>query len=115
MDVGNGLALLGRVEEYRRLVDMVAVARAGHSGSVVVRGEAGIGKTVLLEQLAADAEGMRVLRAQGVEFESELAYSTLYELVRPILGLLDELPAVQARALRVALALGGEGPVNRLA
>ena len=81
----------------------------------MVRGEAGIGKTSLLDYAAAQATDLQVLRARGVTFESELAFSALFELVRPLLGLLDELSPVQADALRVAFALGGEGQVNRLA
>ncbi len=111
----EGQALLGRADECRRLTALLDAARAGTTGVVVLRGEPGIGKTTLLEYAAGRADGMTVLRARGVAFESELAFSGLYELVRPVLGYLDELPPVQADALRVAFALSGDGTVNRLA
>ncbi len=101
--------LLGREAELLQLERLLAGARAGASGVLVVRGEPGIGKSALLEGAAAAASGMRVLRARGVESEVELPFSGLHELLRPLLGALDDLPAPQAEALRTALALG-EGP-----
>ncbi|WP_204010611.1 helix-turn-helix transcriptional regulator [Virgisporangium aurantiacum] len=117
MPAGDDEMVLGRLDECRRIDDLLAAARSGRGGSLVIRGEAGIGKTTLLERAVdvARDSGMRVLRACGAAFESELPYSTLYGLVRPVLALLDELPAPQADALRAAFAIGGTGPVNRLA
>lgn len=79
----------------------------------MLQGEAGIGKTALLEFAVHEAGGMRVLRATGTEFESELPFATLDQLVRPVVGLVDELPDPQARALRTALALEDAGSAER--
>lgn len=84
---------------------MLEEARGGRSGALVVRGDAGIGKSTLLEYAVSRAGEARVVRALGVETESEFAYSGLHELVRPLLDRLPELPPVQADALRGALAL----------
>jgi DNA-binding CsgD family transcriptional regulator len=101
--------LIGRDAELLHLERLLAGARTGASAVLVVRGEPGIGKSALLEGAAVAASGMRVLRARGVESEVELPFSGLHELLRPLLGALDDLPAPQAEALRTALALG-EGP-----
>lgn len=111
----SAAGLVGRVAERRQLDSLLTSARAGHSRCLVLRGEAGIGKTALLDYTASMAAGMLVLRAQGTEFEAELAFSALHELVRPLLEFIEELPEVQAEALRIALALRGGPPVNRLA
>ena len=79
---------------------------AGESGALVVRGEAGIGKTALLEYAAEHAGEVLVLRATGVEAESDLAFAGLYGLVRPILRFLPQLPERQSEALQGALGLG---------
>ncbi len=84
---------------------MLEEARGGRSGALVVRGDAGVGKSTLLEYAVSRAGEARVVRALGVETESEFAYSGLHELVRPLLDRLPELPPVQADALRGALAL----------
>jgi DNA-binding CsgD family transcriptional regulator len=97
--------LLGRAPECERIERLVADARAGASGVLVVRGEPGIGKSVLLEHAAAVAGGATVLRVRGVESEVEVAFAGLSELLRPALGELGRLPAPQARALDVALGL----------
>ena len=90
-------------------------ARRGAAGCLVIRGEAGIGKTALLEDAARSARGMAVLRARGVESEAELPYAGLLTLTRPILALVGELPEHQAAALRAALALGQPKPPEPLA
>ena len=101
--------LVGRDAELLHLERLLAGVRTGASAVLVLRGEPGVGKSALLEGAAEAASGMRVLRARGVESEVELPFSGLHELLRPLLGALDELPAPQAEALRTALALG-EGP-----
>jgi len=80
-------------------------ARAGRGGGLILRGEAGIGKSALLADARERAGGMRVLHATCVEAESTLAYATLHQLVRPILACASELPQPQQRALRIALGL----------
>ena len=97
--------LIGRRDEQRRIDGLLAAARRGESASLVVRGEAGIGKTMLLEHAARAATGMRVLRTRGIESEPELPFSGLLEAFRPILTELRRLPDRQATALRGALAL----------
>ena len=97
--------LIGRHDEQRAIDDLLAAARRGESGALVVRGDAGMGKTTLLDQAAATGEGMQVLRTRGFESESELAFSGLIEALRPVLDDLPRLPERQAAALRGALAL----------
>src|SRR5262245_39126858 len=92
-------ALLDRVRERDVLVRLVASVRAGHSGVLVLRGEAGVGKTALLGHLAAAADGCRVAWAAGVESEMELAFAGLHALCAPMLGRLGNLPTPQRDAL----------------
>jgi DNA-binding CsgD family transcriptional regulator len=98
--------LVGRAAERERIDALLALARDGSGGALVLRGEPGIGKSALLRYAQERADGMRVLFAHGVEAEAELAFSGLYELLRPVLGLLDEIPERQADALRGAFGLG---------
>jgi DNA-binding CsgD family transcriptional regulator len=107
--------LFGRELEIERIDDALGAARSGRSGALVVRGEAGIGKSALLEAAVERAGDMRVLQAVGVESEVEIAFSGLHELLRPALPLLDTLPDAQAAALRAALALGADESSDRLA
>jgi hypothetical protein len=93
---------------------MLEGARGGLSSALVIRGDAGIGKSTLLEYAVAQAGDSRVVHALGVETESEFAYSALHELVRPLLDRLTELPPVQAKALRGALALADTQGAGRL-
>jgi DNA-binding CsgD family transcriptional regulator len=107
--------LYGRGRELARIDEILDAAREGRSGAFVIRGEAGIGKTALLEAAVERAGDLRVLRALGVESEVEIAFSGLHELVRPILPMLGELPPRQAIGLRAALAIGDDEPGERLA
>jgi DNA-binding CsgD family transcriptional regulator len=107
--------LFGRELESARIDDVLDAARQRRSGALVLRGEAGIGKTALLDAAVDRANDMRVVRALGVESEVEIAFSGLHELLRPAFPLLDTLPAGQAVALRAALALGAEEVAERLA
>src|SRR4051794_31496918 len=97
--------LVGREDERRRLQALLAAARAGRSGALLLRGPAGIGKTALLRWAEASAGGFAVLRARGIQAESGIPFAGLAELVAPLLELLDDIPPVQAGALRGALAL----------
>ncbi|GGW98915.1 LuxR family transcriptional regulator [Streptomyces malachitofuscus] len=105
MTFGPGRELLSRVKERARLRQLVADARQGRSGVLVLRGEPGIGKSALLEEAVAEAAGMTVLRATAIEMEAELAFAGLGDLVRPVEHLVDRLPPAQASALRTALSL----------
>jgi DNA-binding CsgD family transcriptional regulator len=104
--------LLGRAQECARLDALLASALQGQSGALVLRGEAGIGKTALLDYAASRADGFRVLRATGVEAESSLAFSGLLQLVRPILDAVDDVPPAQAEALGRALGLVDPGEAD---
>src|SRR4051794_40931899 len=81
---------------------MLQAARDGRATSVLIRGEAGMGKSALLEDTAAHATQVRVLRTAGLEAESALAFAALHRLLRPALDGLPGVPAPQRRALRVA-------------
>ncbi|SOD98113.1 AAA family ATPase [Blastococcus haudaquaticus] len=97
--------LVGRDRE-RHLVDgLLSAARVGQSGVLVLVGEVGIGKSTLLDDAAASATGMRVLRATGTESEAGVPFGGLLQLLRPALVHLDRIPAPQADALASALAL----------
>ncbi|SFE62742.1 regulatory protein, luxR family [Actinacidiphila alni] len=100
--------LHGRDTETAALDELLAGARAGRSGVLVLRGEAGIGKTALLEHAVAAAGGLPVLRGTGVEFEAELPYAGLQLLLRRAMGSLAALPVPQRRALRAAFGLDAE-------
>ena len=103
-------ALVGRDGLCQQLDQFLSAVRTGQSGSLVVRGEPGIGKTALLEYLAARAQGGRVERITGVQSELELAYAGLQQLCQPMLDHLEAIPAPQRAALRTALGLSA-GPV----
>ncbi|MGW0705531.1 helix-turn-helix transcriptional regulator [Streptomyces sp. NPDC002643] len=101
----SGAGLLGRRNECQALDDLVAGARAGRSGVLVLRGEAGIGKTELLRHLLDRATGCRTIRAAGVQSEMELSYAGLHQLCAPLLTGLDHLPEPQRDALGTAFGL----------
>jgi DNA-binding CsgD family transcriptional regulator len=100
--------LYGRPKEHARISRLLADARAGCGGVLVVRGEAGIGKHTLLEDAAQQAAGYRVLRGAGAEAEVELPFAGLHQMLRPVLDRLNRLPAPQAGALRGAFGLTDE-------
>jgi DNA-binding CsgD family transcriptional regulator len=103
--------LLGRPGERETLRRLVANVRGGQSAVLVLRGEAGIGKTELLRYLIRAATGFTVARAVGVESEMELAFAGLHQLCAPILARLGSLAAPQRRALSVAFGLAaGDNP-----
>jgi hypothetical protein len=98
--------LYGRDGERARLDELIDGARSSSRSSVLVlRGEAGIGKSSLLEHAVSAAGEMPVLRASGVESESELAFAGLHQLLRPVVGMLDRLPDAQAGALAGAFGM----------
>src|SRR5215831_14392236 len=108
--------IVSRTGELARVDDVLAALRRRHGSALVIRGDAGIGKTTLLDVLVERAgEDALVLRACGAESEVELAFSALTDLLHPVLSELDELPPLQAAALAGALALGPPFPGDRLA
>lgn len=110
--------LHGRAAEQDRIAALVARAQAGQSGALVLRGGPGIGKTALLDwaaELTPPADRpLRVLRASAAEFEAELPFAGLSQLLRPALDRLDRLPAPQRQVLASAFGLGGGDQADRL-
>jgi len=102
--VGN-IALINRDQERQALDQLLEAARAGLSGSLVLRGEPGIGKTALLDYAADRASGMQVARVLAVESEMELGFAALHQLLVPFLGRIEVLPAPQRDALGSAFGL----------
>ncbi|MGP6177675.1 AAA family ATPase [Microbacterium sp. A196] len=97
--------LLGRHAECRQSEQLLSEARAGRSGVIVVRGEAGIGKTAVLEFLRTKAEelGFRIETSTGIEAETQFAYAGLHQVCAPLFDLISTLPEPQQLALSVAL------------
>jgi DNA-binding CsgD family transcriptional regulator len=107
-------ALVGRERECATIERLLEISARGESSSLVLRGEAGTGKTALLMHAAERGGGRRVLRTTGVEVESDLPFGGLYGLLRPIVDKLGELPEAQAGALVGALGLGPSVGSDRL-
>ncbi|MGK5680980.1 AAA family ATPase [Actinoplanes sp. URMC 104] len=104
--------LYGRRAACAAVEELMAGAGAGRGGSLVVLGEAGSGKSALLDHAAA-GHGGRVLRAGGVQSEAELPFAALHQLLRPLLGALPGLVPTQREALRGALELGSAAVGDR--
>src|SRR4051812_12640526 len=105
--------LQGRSDEHAVLDRLLRDVRAGQSAVLVIRGEAGVGKTALLRHAVGQASGFRVAQIAGVESEMELPYAGLHQLCAPMLDRLDPLPQPQQVALRVALGLEPGDPPDR--
>src|SRR5512140_3847011 len=106
---GSAAGLTGRLSERRELDRFVAGVRAGQGRALVVRGEPGVGKTVLIDYLAGQASGCLVARAAGVQSEMEQAFAGLHQLCAPMLDHAESLPGPQRDALRTAFGLSA-GP-----
>src|SRR6202167_1048107 len=106
-------ALVGRGRECATLDQLLGEIGEGASRSLVVRGDPGIGKSALLDYAAAAAAGSRVIRVTGVESEMEIAFAALQQACAPLLKHLDQLPAPQSDALRVAFGLSHGDPPDR--
>src|SRR5580700_3976512 len=102
---GRAMRLVDRGAERRELDFLLRALRRGESGSLVIRGEAGVGKTALLEYLTQRAADCRVISVTAVQWEVELAFAALHQLCAPILDGLEMLPAPQRKALRITLGL----------
>ena len=106
--------LADRRAECAALDRLVEAVSAGESRVLVVHGEPGAGKTVLLEYLAGQAAGCQVVRVAGVQSEMELAFAGLHQVCAPLLDRLEVLPGPQAEAVRTAFGHergAGAGPV----
>ncbi|MFG1819647.1 AAA family ATPase [Kribbella sp. NPDC049174] len=110
-NLGDGLR--GRVEECALLDELVSTIVKGKSRALVLQGEAGIGKTALLQYLVASATDLTVVQAAGVESEMELAYASLHQLCAPLLNRTEKLPAPQRDALQVVFGLSAGSPPDR--
>ncbi|WP_217369404.1 AAA family ATPase [Nonomuraea antri] len=108
-----GPPLLNRQRERAVFDDLLADLRAGRGRSLVLRGEAGVGKSALLAHVVRAAADLRVLRAAGVESEMELAFAGLHLLLVPLLDRLDGLPVPQRHALEAAFGLRAGGAPDR--
>ncbi len=105
--------MLGRRNECDALNRMVADVRAHQSRVLVLRGEAGVGKTALIDYLADASSGCRLLKVSGVESEMELAFAGVHQLCAPMLDRLDALPGPQRDALSTAFGLAIGEPADR--
>jgi DNA-binding CsgD family transcriptional regulator/tetratricopeptide (TPR) repeat protein len=106
---GGAMELIDRDAERDTLDRFVAAIRAGDSQALVVSGEAGVGKTALLDYLAANASGCRIARTTGCQSEMELAFAALHQLCAPMLDKLQRVPAPQRDAVRTAFGMSS-GP-----
>ncbi|WNO70189.1 ATP-binding protein [Streptomyces sp. AM8-1-1] len=111
--VGPQGRLWGRIDQLDALDQLLDTARSGKSAVLVLRGEAGIGKTALLEYAAGRAVGFRTIGVAGVESEMELPFATLQLVCAPMMGRLQELPEPQSNALSVAFGLREGATPNR--
>ncbi len=112
-DVRSRDVIYGRDLERSRIGELLDGARASRSAVLVISGEPGVGKSALLEDARAHAGGMRVLSGSGIDSEAHLPFAALHQIVRPILGLVENLPQPQAAALRGALGLAEGGSDDR--
>jgi AAA ATPase domain len=112
-DEGRGQRLRGRASEVGTFRSLVADVRSGSSRVLVLRGEAGVGKTALLDCVSELASGFRCVEVAGVESDMELAFAGLQQLCAPLLAHLDELPEPQREALNVAFGRGVGPPPDR--
>src|SRR3954471_9250381 len=106
-------ALRGRRDECDALDRLLTSVRASQSQVLVVRGEAGVGKSELLEYLVRNASGFRIVRASGHEYEMELAYAGLHQLCAPLIGLRERLPGPQRDAVEAAFGLSAAPAPDR--
>ncbi|WP_262403647.1 ATP-binding protein [Actinomadura sp. CNU-125] len=105
--------LLGRQAERAELDGLLADVRSGRGRALVLRGEAGVGKSALLQHTVGRAADMRVVRTVGAESEMELAFAGLHLLLAPLLDRIEELPGPQHDALAVAFGLReGDAPCS---
>ena len=112
-EAGVVVELRGRERERAVIEQLLARACEGEGAALVIRGEAGIGKTSLLDLTRRPAEPMTVLHVTGVEAESELAFAGLFGLLRPVLEFVTDLPPRQAAALEGALGLAPASDPDR--
>ncbi len=108
------MELIDRFAERSMLASLLHDVRSGRSRVLVLHGDPGVGKSALMEYVARQAGGCRVVRAAGVESEMELAYAALHQLCVPLLDRLDNLPAPQRDALNIAFGMSAGQAPDRL-
>ncbi|HEV3452233.1 MAG TPA: ATP-binding protein, partial [Acidimicrobiia bacterium] len=106
------MGLVGRADECTQIDELLDSIRNGLSGALVVRGEAGVGKTALLDYAVNRADGFEIVRLTGVEPERDLGFAALHRLLAPMLDQIGQLPSVQRNALNSALGLTAGPPAN---
>ena len=111
--LNNRRMLVGRREECRQLDELLSGVRRGISRTLVIRGEAGIGKSALLEYLIGRDVRYRVVQAAGVQADAELAFAGLHQLCTPLLDRLDRIPEPQHDAVGTAFGLRVGPPPER--
>src|SRR5271163_1666538 len=107
------MKLIDRHTECGVLDQLVEAVRTGESRAIVLSGEAGVGKTALLDYVATQASDCRVIRAAGVQSEMELPFAALHQVCAPLLGNLERLPVPQRDALRIAFGMMSGPPPDR--
>ena len=107
------MLLLGRDAERDRVDSVLAAARDGLSGVLVLRGEPGIGKTALLDYAAGAAADLEIARIEAIESEMELGFAGLHQLLLPFAAFIGALPPPQRDALSSAFGLGYCSPPDR--
>src|SRR5271155_4330355 len=104
------MKLIDRHTECGVLDQLVEAVRTGESRAIVLSGEAGVGKTALLDYVATQASDCRVIRAAGAQSEMELPFAALHQVCAPMLGNLQRLPVPGRDARRFPFARGGGSP-----
>ena len=107
------MELIGRQAEIAVLDQLVEAISAGESRALLIHGEAGVGKSALLDYLAGRASHCRLIRAAGVQSEMELAFAALHQLCGPMLDHMERLPGAQRDALRTAFGIIAGPPPDR--
>jgi DNA-binding CsgD family transcriptional regulator len=106
-------AFQGRTRERQVLDRLLETVHAGESAVLVIRGEAGVGKTALLRYCARQASGYRVVQIAGIESEMELPYAGVHQICAPLLERLTDLPPPQQDALSIAFGLSSGAAPDR--
>jgi DNA-binding CsgD family transcriptional regulator len=111
--VWGARVLVGRDDETAQLDQLVGDVRSGNSRALVLHGEAGVGKSALLDHVERVSQGCEIVRASGVQSEMELPFAALHQLCRPMLDQLDALPEPQRSALATVFGLSPGAPPDR--
>ena len=100
--------LVGREHEQAEIAQLLASVRSGLSAALVLRGEAGVGKTALIDDAVAGAADLEILRLVGIESEMQLGFAGLHQLLIPFLDDIEALPGPQMRALNAVFGISDD-------